>query len=1168
MNLKYLLLNFYLKELYKQNGGRLTNKKQKISDKIKIIKNKLKEEDIIKDSYKNILGMLDDYFLKKTLKEFQEMSSEKITSIFPKMTIENIKKKDNILNRLNIIEFNPEFTDVYHSNHFLKLPFSFQFYKEFWEIELNKIDNNIRNIKNNEEVDIIKNKIRKIEELEIEKDIENIKNMSKNINSYWKKELDFELDISMFENNFEKSKVELLPVINKNNSSFNLPKTLKVKSISSGQNNIDELFVIPNYDIAKKYFHMKIINKWEKYLNKEKEKLTNKYNLLEKQQNNLSIFRLVGGVKKYTIGLSKNETNKLKIENKIIIVLNKYKNKIKGLLKSIKEFNQDFLDMYQHQLYIVNYLNLILYRNNFKVYKYISLGITDFYKNIVDDILEKIEYGEIEEIENEKTIKLEPIDNNLISFANKKLFINYDEIPKKIILNNQIKNWIISNNNIIDVFINDANNIEITTENNIEEPFDLYHKSYYSDVIFYFRKNHYITLKLMKSFLTKLSEKWTRDEGNIFQGSLLNKYNWKLKTEDIENSIIKNNFFIFNTIKDLLDAYYSMELSKVGAYLRINDWEENDKEKVFTKKNNRYLNITSLENCERTRYLASNVSNIKFNSIYDSKEFPSNESLGSYMGLPRFLNNNKSIMLLTSGYSGVGKTYSLFGNYKLDSTTGEATGGYGILQRTINNILDREEIYFRSYEIYGLASPYKFYWDRTPDKYCHYIYNYKDISNILKNEPVLNPIKIPASGFDDFIKNYTPNEIFEEISFEDVTKFSIIVNKIDEIRKKTGRIKETDNNPESSRSIMIHEFLIKLCSTKKDLCEKFVKFVVVDLPGQENLIKTYVDSEKSFYQPKDIIDTFSENIINPRALKAMMFSNPLWLVTIPEIADKFYIFIEKYHPNILQKLEVVSYNSITRKISGKTTRDDINGFIKKLTFSGRDKQSNNYSNHQKIVRCVEIFRHLIQNNYFNIIREFYDSELLKDTTQPKTAFTGFEAVYINENILGLLTTIINKIKPEHSKIVEIQKEIYKTMMQQKDVRVIYPSGESTLYKDELQSQTYFFRDLTKNVLIGDDKRYYNDSSKENIFNNGYEKKLDNYKNTNLSLKHLVENMYDYNKIFKYKDPPIKTILEPYFDEETGLDNFYLFFVVSNNSEKICGEQIELLNLSKNFINLL
>ena len=92
----------------------------------------------------------------------------------------------------------------------------------------------------------------------------------------------------------------------------------------------------------------------------------------------------------------------------------------------------------------------------------------------------------------------------------------------------------------------------------------------------------------MKSFLTKLSEKWTRDEGNIFQGSLLNKYNWKLKTEDIQNYIIKNNFFIFNTIKDLLDAYYSMELSKVGAYLRINDWEENDKEKVFTKKNNRY----------------------------------------------------------------------------------------------------------------------------------------------------------------------------------------------------------------------------------------------------------------------------------------------------------------------------------------------------------------------------------------------------------------------------------------------------------------------------------------------------------------------------------------------------------------------------------------------------
>ena len=94
-----------------------------------------------------------------------------------------------------------------------------------------------------------------------------------------------------------------------------------------------------------------------------------------------------------------------------------------------------------------------------------------------------------------------------------------------------------------------------------------------------------------------------------------------------------------------------------------------------------------------------------------------------------------------------------------------------------------------------------------------------------------------------------------------------------------------------------------------------------------------------------------------------MFSNPLWLVTIPEIANKFYIFIEKYHPNIIQELKVVSYNSITRKISDKTG-EKIDSFIKKLTFSGRDKQSNNYSNHQLYINSAYGF----ECRYFTIFK--------------------------------------------------------------------------------------------------------------------------------------------------------------------------------------------------------
>ena len=58
--------------------------------------------------------------------------------------------------------------------------------------------------------------------------------------------------------------------------------------------------------------------------------------------------------------------------------------------------------------------------------------------------------------------------------------------------------------------------------------------------------------------------------------------------------------------------------------------------------------------------------------------------------------------------------------------------------------------------------------------------------------------------------------------------------------------------------------------------------------------------------------------------------------------------------------------------------------------------------------------------------------------------------------------------------------------------------------------------------------------------------------------------YNYNKIFNINNPPIKHILEPYID---NINNFYLFFVVSNNDKtddgveppvNTCDKQMQLL----------
>ena len=69
--------------------------------------------------------------------------------------------------------------------------------------------------------------------------------------------------------------------------------------------------------------------------------------------------------------------------------------------------------------------------------------------------------------------------------------------------------------------------------------------------------------------------------------------------------------------------------------------------------------------------------------------------------------------------------------------------------------------------------------------------------------------------------------------------------------------------------------------------------------------------------------------------------------------------------------------------------------------------------------------------------------------------------------------------------------------------------------------------------------------------------------------------YDYNKIFNIKDPPIKKILDPYLD---SIENYFLFFVVSNNKKKdpktklhnieTCDKQLQLLYDTRYFMKII
>jgi hypothetical protein len=71
------------------------------------------------------------------------------------------------------------------------------------------------------------------------------------------------------------------------------------------------------------------------------------------------------------------------------------------------------------------------------------------------------------------------------------------------------------------------------------------------------------------------------------------------------------------------------------------------------------------------------------------------------------------------------------------------------------------------------------------------------------------------------------------------------------------------------------------------------------------------------------------------------------------------------------------------------------------------------------------------------------------------------------------------------------------------------------------------------------------------------------------------NNYNYNKIFNIKNPPIKSILQKYLEDDT-FNNFYLFFVVSNNKKddgtqnglETCDKQVQLIYDTRKFMDMI
>lgn len=462
---------------------------------------------------------------------------------------------------------------------------------------------------------------------------------------------------------------------------------------------------------------------------------------------------------------------------------------------------------------------------------------------------------------------------------------------------------------------------------------------------------HYITIKRCHTLFVWLREEYLSDKqreetkrriaGEKFESILKHKIKTFETKKDV-NVIFRE----FQGLRKYLDEYSAVVMDKVQLHLRINDfvqpkynaniaarntgvpYEEynylldsdtegreydekwNTGKLLFENENNGKIlkvNFDLMDKINRWdrrpqkdynlyynavyKKMQTSPSGIEFSRIYNTRIFPDSDVISNYMSIAPNISNNKGTVIMTYGYSGVGKSASLFGQ-KIDLNKGITTPSNGILQATMEQF-SNVKIYFRIYEIYGLGTQYNYYWnpentkggpkcfpnfsqciihhvlDSTSDPTMikpidrivltnrHDMFAYiTDLENPARTSSGftinnLNDVNLHGTKYFD-TAHYGAIKIptYTLITPEQYRNFTDFVDEIDKLRKNgveiknllnhlIKQIKGTINNPDSSRSILVYDFEINLNPDSANPI--FVPFLIYDLPGKEDMARTYVD---------------------------------------------------------------------------------------------------------------------------------------------------------------------------------------------------------------------------------------------------------------------------------------------------------------------------------------
>jgi len=428
---------------------------------------------------------------------------------------------------------------------------------------------------------------------------------------------------------------------------------------------------------------------------------------------------------------------------------------------------------------------------------------------LIIDIIGKIDEVnvKVKEIKNLNQLSLN-IKYRIVMYRLYLLIILQDEFDKK-----QTINFCYLNRGLVQYYLS------IILQ--IYEKFD----STLTDVnagIKYFNEYHYILILKFKNFLSSLL-----NDPNFLNEKLIDINNCKGESQLL--------FILFNKFKDLLDSYNELYQKKITIYARINDKAIHDTPLFTVNEEDSRILLVNKRNCPSLNQY--NIERHRFTEVFDSKRFKDALTISKYMILASQISKGKGIVFLTYGYSGTGKTYTLFGNSKKA----------GLLQSTLLNINNIDRVLFRAYEIYGEGLSISDYWQGF-DNYDIITYKLSTEdklrivgNNVVKEKivSILSSNKLNREDRNEYLSNGQSDFIVlanDQTDMRNVFKnFSEFIEDLDEIRKKEKRIVATKNNPSSSRSIIVYEFFNIINETA------IIPFVLIDLPGREEIRETFLD---------------------------------------------------------------------------------------------------------------------------------------------------------------------------------------------------------------------------------------------------------------------------------------------------------------------------------------